>query len=340
MSQPVLRLFTGSARSSRSAPPTTPLTGGDVIRRYLADLEQQLRTGRVSADHVANVRRSLVRSPDGRYVGFEEIVGGRPLAELVQGDLAEWVAANPQWRSPETRARNLAAALACFRWAFDEEILEACPYAKTRRLQEPQVQRRDASDDEADRVFAAAPEALRRLLWFVASTGCRTKEARELQWSQIAWDQRAAILRRHKTVKQLREAKPRIIALTEEILGPLRQWQQEAQGAHIFVTPRGVPWTRRNLDQAFRRVRKAAGLPPDLTPYCFRHRFGTVAILSGLTERETGDLMGHASSASTRRYTHTTERVDHLTRNAERLERARAKRKASASFPLFDDEPE
>lgn len=318
---PALKLFAPDepARSRKSDGP--PVTADDVVALYLASLEGLARLGRVSAEHVENVRRSLLPATDRRYVGFLDVVGGRRLVELRQGDLAAWISANPQWTSAETRRRNVAAVLACFRWACEEEHTSSVPYAKTRRLREAQVTRRDATDAEVRRLLDAAPEPLRRLLWFLDQTGARTCEARAATWADFQPERAVVVLKHHKTAKSGAVVRPRVIALAPAVVAELERWHAEAPGAGpIFRTGRGrKPWTRRNLDQAFRRLRERLGLPRDLTPYCLRHRFGTVAILKGVPERSVGDLMGHADTRTTRRYTHTAERVDHLTAAAAAL---------------------
>jgi integrase len=64
------------------------------------------------------------------------------------------------------------------------------------------------------------------------------------------------------------------------------------QGARIYVN---ADWTR---------VRKAAGLPADLTLHGLRHSLGTAAVLSGLSGPEVQQLLRHRTLSTSGRYIH------------------------------------
>jgi len=347
---PALRIFTGDDDDQKPAasppsPASSPaLTGGAVIRRYLDDLAYRCQTGKVTHEHYGNYRRSLSACTSGRYVGFIEVIGERPVSELIQFDLTEWLRRNPQWKRADTRLNNIAAVLACFHWADSEGILRPCPYTKTRQLQEQRAERRDATDEEADKVWAAASESLRRIIWFIDTAGVRTKEARDLLWEQVFFDRQIILIKIHKTVHMTTEPEPRIVGLDADGWAELRCWYdlRRPGQTHVFLTPRGRTWTKNNLCQTFERLSAKCGLADDLSPYCFRHRYGTQAILAGATEREAGDGLGHRDSRSTRRYSHTANKVEHIKSIADKVGSARKARttakKDSAEFPLFGDD--
>lgn len=334
--------------SEAGAPPVRPdgLTGGSVIRRFLDDLDYRLKVGKISPEHVTNYRGSLCACASGRKVGFIEIVGERPIGELINLDITDWLRRNPQWKRPDTRQNNIAAVIACFNWAESEGILARSPYTKTRQHQEQRVQRRDATDEEADKVWAAASESLRRIIWFVDAAGVRTKEARKLEWSQVDWAKQIILIVIHKTSRTQIQPEPRIVGMDADGWAELQRWYESRDRAkpNVFLTPTGRPWTKNNLCQTFARLSERCGLAEDLTPYCFRHRYGTAAILAGMTEREAGDGLGHKDTRSTRRYSHTANKIEHIKAIADKFGAARksmaAKKKAAKNpppTPLFDD---
>ena len=304
-------------------------TGGDVIAAYLDDVDRQVKAGVLrSVEHAGNLRRSLDYASSRRYVGFADVVGRRPLAALRQSDLEDWLELNPQWNSDETKRRNIAAALACFHWAEAEaELISRSPYRKTRRQKFKRVERRDATPDEAALIFKHAPECLRRLIWFVDLTGARTCEARAVLWTDIDWSGAVIVLDEHKTDRQLTDPEPRVVGLEEGVVAELRRWFEDRRldrdANRILVNSRGLAWTRRALDAAFRKVRRKLKLPDDLVPYSFRHKFGTETAMLGMSDRETADLMGHADPRTTRRYTHTANKRKHIAGLASKRQRLR-----------------
>lgn len=330
---PAIRLY--SPDDDDSAPTTppgvsAPITGGAVIRRYLDDLAYRLQIGQVTSEHVANTRRSLEAAKkyaDGssRYVGFIEVVGDRLVADLIQHDLTEWLRKNPQWKSPETRRNNLKAVLACFTWADDEGVLRPCPYRKTKKFKEPRVKRRDAKDDEAEKLWGVASLAMRRALWLIDATGARCCEARVLKWDEILWSQGVAVLGKHKQTNRQTEPEPRIVGLEDVVLAELHAWHgtRKPDQATVLLSERGRVWTKDNLCNQFAKLREKCGLPKDLKMYGFRHRFLTLAIRAGMTDREAADLAGHSGTASIRQYTHTND-IEQIKEKSDKFAAARA----------------
>jgi integrase len=58
------------------------------------------------------------------------------------------------------------------------------------------------------------------------------------------------------------------------------------------------------------KVRKEAGCP-DLRFHDLRHSFASAALAQGLTLEQIGELLGHASTQTTKRYAHLIESTAH-----------------------------
>ena len=199
--------------------------------------------------------------------------------------------------------------------------------------------RRDRCRGDPD--LARRPPALRRILWLVDCTGIRTGEARELEWDQILWEQSVIKLDKHKALRKQKTKKPRLIGLDKELLAELRRlYENRRHERLVFLSPRGCPWTKNNLDQAFLRLRERLGLADDLTPYCFRHRFATQCRLAGVEGRHTTAQLGHSTERMSEHYTHVDNKPELFVAAAERIAEARAARKPvqvpGEATPLFE----
>src|SRR4051812_31092561 len=103
-------------------PPTGDSLVNEVIDLYLEGLQARHRADDYSADALENATRELRR--------FGAEFGNAKIGECRQHDITRWFAANPQWESIDTQKRVASTIIGCFRWAFDEELIDRCPYRK------------------------------------------------------------------------------------------------------------------------------------------------------------------------------------------------------------------
>jgi integrase len=180
----------------------------------------------------------------------------------------------------------------------------------------PSGQRRRAlTDAEFRAVLRSADARFRRVLIFLALSGCRQGEAVSARWTD--WDraQNVIILREHKTAAKT--GKTRKIYLVPALVKLLhfleRQPEAHAKegGGHIFLNRDGCPWFRCQIDLRMVRLRKKLGLPDDLKVHCIRHRYVTNA-LKTVPIALVSKLVGHASIATTQMYEHLDELTDVL----------------------------
>ena len=153
--------------------------------------------------------------------------------------------------------------------------------------------------------LATAPGAALRLLML---TGCRYSEVLHLRWEEIAVrDEEGnaiAVLTEHKTMAR----GDRLVMLSPEALEVIKTMPKHKLSPFVFAGGGKDGTIGNTLGQAWRAVRHLAGLE-DVRIHDLRHTFASVAIAQGTTLEQTGQLLGHSTPATTKRYAHLIEKA-------------------------------
>ena len=176
-----------------------------------------------------------------------------------------------------------------------DAIPERIAYAR-----EPQKLPVVLSADEVVRFLEAIPSLKSRTaLTTVYATGLRVSEVVLLKISDI--DSHRKIIR----VEQGKGGKDRYVMLSPQLLRILRSyWQLTRPKRWLFPgRDQEYPLVSNVLHAACRSACTAAGLSKQVTVHTLRHSFATHLLESGADVRVIQVLRGHASLASTARYT-------------------------------------
>ena len=286
---------------------------GAVIGAYLDFLRVRVKAGNLAP---ASRERSQ------KYLTvFARQFGHKPLGEARRHDLTEFLAAHPGWKSPWTKSDAIGNIITCFRWAEDEELIERAPYRRSRFFRFAGKPRQPMSlADYVNIMWAAmgrpgprraSAQAMRRALFFLRRTGCRTCEMRQVRWAEVDWEAGVIRLEHHKTARATGEV--RVIGLDRRTFRLLRNLhrQRRRQGAahpdeHIFLNGCQRPWKRTAFGRLFRKYARAAGVARGITPYGLRHLFTVLGIENGVGERQLADQLGHTTTKFVSYYGRTT----------------------------------
>jgi integrase/recombinase XerC len=290
----------------------------EPMARVLADYERHLVAERDLTPHTVRAYLGDVAGilEHGRRLGLSDA------AELDLRALRSWLAQQQSLgRSRTTVARRAAAARVFTAWlartgraATDVGASLGSPKAH-RTL--PSVLRADeASDLIAAAVGGAddgSPVGLRdvAMLELLYATGIRVGELVGLDVDDVDRDRNVVrVLGKGRKERMVPFGRPAARALDFWLRAGRPALVVDGAGGALFLGARG-----RRIDQRAVRTlvhRRVAEVPgaPDIGPHGLRHSAATHLLEGGADLRSVQELLGHASLATTQRYTHvTTERL-------------------------------
>lgn len=247
------------------------------------------------------------------------IVGRRvdeiDLAQVTADHIRSYLAEMMKTAKRATVQRRLSAIKAFFRYR-ETTMGEPSP---ARSIRSPKSERRLPSilqQDEVRRLIEVAPDdssaaAVRDRAIFetLYSTGLRVSELVGLNWRDID-DELGMVM-----VRSGKGNKDRLIPIGEPALDALKAWRRampiawESDGP-VIINLRGGRLTTRSVEMILQRRIAAAGVSAGITPHGLRHSFATHMLSNGADLRSIQEMLGHASLATTQRYTHVS--VNHL----------------------------
>jgi integrase/recombinase XerC len=224
-------------------------------------------------------------------------------AEAVRAFLASLL----QRRARSTVSRKLAA-LRSFYELLTRDDASASPARAVRAPKLPkQLPVHLQPDDMAALLADAATDTVaglrdRALLELLYSSGLRAAEAAGLDWTAVAF-QLGVVRVRGKGSKE------RVVPVGTEALDALRAWRDHPDRPRgderaVFLNLRGGRLTTRSIGRIVEKHLRAAGLPAAASPHSLRHSFATHLLEGGADLRAIQEMLGHASIATTQKYTH------------------------------------
>lgn len=217
--------------------------------------------------------------------------------------------------SRATVQRRLSAIKAFFRYR-EASVGTPSPARAIRSPKSVRTLPRVISPEDVERVVEAddrvdSPAALRdrAIMETLYSAGLRVSELVGLDWGDI--DEELAMVR----VRAGKGNKDRIVPIGEPALDAIFAWRKamppaaDRSGA-IITNLRGARLTTRSVEKILARRLELAGRGGQITPHGLRHCFATHMLNNGADLRSIQEMLGHASLATTQRYTHVS--VSHL----------------------------
>ncbi len=249
----------------------------------------------------------------GKLAGFAE-ARGRPLLELRQADLAEFIGRlRGEGLSPRSQARHVHSLRGFFRFALREGLLKQDPMENLRPPKAARPLPRCLSPAQVEALLAAPPlgTALglrdRAILEVMYATGLRASELVGLETANVNLEL--------GLVRVLGKGrKERLVPLGREARRWVHRYLLEARAGlargrklpSLFLSNRGRRFSSMGLWGLLRRHAVKAGIERQLTPHVLRHSFASHLLERGADLRALQAMLGHADISTTQIYTHVT----------------------------------
>lgn len=280
----------------------------DHLRLERGRSEHTLKTYALALDRFVNWAATPAVGP-GRIgavtpdhlLRFLEHERARPLAEKAAGKRL----------SSASLYLQVAALRAFFKFAEDEGSVTPNPAENLSLPRRDRSLPKALTTEEIERVLqppvVVTPESLatHAILELAYASGLRLAELRGVRLEQLHLEAGYLMVLGKGNKERLVPVGSRAVAALQRYLNSARPELVTGRSpSNVFLTRRGTAfahvtmWLR--LKQWFNRV----GLTKNLTPHMLRHSFATHLMEHGADLRSIQELLGHASLATTEKYTH------------------------------------
>ncbi len=221
-----------------------------------------------------------------------------------------------QGRSPATRARRLVALKALFAFLHGEGLVRDNITAVIPSLPKDKALPRTLSENEVVRLLTSiageTPHELRdrAMLEMLYACGLRVSELTALRLRDVLFD-KSEIRCTGKGDRQ------RVIPLGNSAAACTQRYLDSARPRFakgdvtqtaLFLTQRGMPFTRQGVFAMLMKRAAAAQIMTSLSPHVLRHCFASHLLEHGAQIRAIQEMLGHADIATTQIYTHVNRR--------------------------------
>ena len=250
---------------------------------------------------------------DYKLIDIDKFIVKGVILEYAEGEVLRYNGANPtgyklkrtgKERKPSTINRLRSRLSAIFRFAIENDYITSNPVAGTKTWRENNKRERFLTDAERDRLLEvcrqSAWDKLYLLVLMALTTGARLNEMLHLRWSDIDFATRRATL--HKT----KNGTKRVLTFPQAVMNEMAEHRQVGNG---LIFPSQIKPDRPfEFRKHWNRAVKETGLE-DFRFHDLRHSAASYLVMHGASLYETGDILGHKSLQTTKRYAHLS--VDH-----------------------------
>lgn len=268
------------ARARRRARSNIPsYTVDEVLTAYLARPDIRPNTAQANKYHARELRR---------------LMGSRKMASLTPDDVKAFMQAQRMRGLQQSTANRRAGILrAACNWAVRENMLKVSPLSGLRLPAAPSRRISPPTIAELDRLYAAAPPHIQRIILLGLYTGARVgaSELFRLRWDQVNLSSGLIYM---PSAYKSRGADGRYIPVRSDLSHALERWKAQDGDSPWVISFHGKPVKR--ISASWRRLCRDVGITRPLRPYDLRHAFATLSIAGTGDIGSVAELMGHSNA--------------------------------------------
>ena len=245
---------------------------------------------------------------------FSAWLGGRAAGSLSVRELGDYLAFLAKRGLARASISRQAATLRTF-YAFLqlEGVVSESPAELLAPGRPDETMPATLGPGQVDRLLAAPDPATgrgrrdRAVLELLYATGCRASEVSTMRLADIHLAEAFATCRG-------KGDKERVVPLGRRAVLAIEAWLERSRSQFAARGGGSAPWavlsargnrlSRMRIWDIVQEHAAAAGIPPGIGPHTLRHSFATHLVSGGVDLRHVQEMLGHASIATTQRYTH------------------------------------
>jgi len=234
---------------------------------------------------------------------LKDAFGNKRLDQIKRHEISAWhVGLREDGLSPAYSDRFLALLRNILAKAVEWDLLEKNPASGVKQFNIDNRSQRFLDEPELKRFLSVLATDKNRtvclIVLFLLSTGARLNEALKAKWKDI--DKVARVWR--IPASNSKSKKIRSVPLNDSALEVVAQLDTEDTFDYLFINRKtGMPYT--TISKTFTRLTTKANLR-NWTPHSCRHQYASFLVNSGRSLYEVQHCLGHASSATSERYSH------------------------------------
>jgi len=276
---------------------------GILVQRFL----EYVRHERALADNTQEAYRRDLRD-------FSTWLAGRNPIALTVRDLGDYLTAlNKRGLARASVARQAATLRTFYAFLQLEGVVRESPAELLTAGRRDDSIPGTLSPEQVDRLLSSPDTTTdtgrrdKALLELLYATGCRASEVSSLRLADVHLGESFCTCRG-------KGDKERVVPLGRRAIAALRAWIEAPRAAYasragtapswVMLSTRGNRLSRMRIWEIVRLHADQAGVPPDIGPHTLRHSFATHLVAGGVDLRHVQEMLGHASIATTQRYTH------------------------------------